>query len=409
MPDKCDKHVLKNGMIILGNQMDNVESVAFKLRLPCGESLMPEGCCGAGSCLTDWILRGAGTRNSKELVDAMDGLGLHRGSSVTSSHVSLSSALESSNLSKALDLYADIILRPHLNADQFELSKQLAIADLLSLDDDPRHKVMLNLYERFYPHPFGRPSMGKMDELKSLTADRAKDIVAKGFNLSSAIFSVAGKYDFQTLCDQLEQLFDIEQNTPRPKPTPGQAGAKYTHIQHDAAQIHIGMMTKADTIASADYYNMMTAVSILSGSMSSRLFTEVREKRGLCYAVGARYNTLKDFAGISCYTGTTPDKAQEAFDVIKSEFARLTQGVTQDEVDRAKVGLKSSLIMQSESTSSRASGIASDHYLLGRVRSIGEIKSSLESVDKSTVDNYLADNTFNDFTVITIGPKTIDC
>ena len=409
MPDKCDKHVLKNGMTILGERMDNVESVAFELRLPGGESLMPQGCCGAGTVITDWILRGAGTRESKELIAALDGLGLHRYSSVSSSNISLSSALESSNLGSALELYADIILRPHLNADQFELSKQLAIADLLSLDDDPRQKVMLNLYERFYPHPFGRPAMGKMDELESLTADRVKDIIDKGFNLSSAIFSVAGKYDFQAICTQLEKLFDTEHNAPQPKPLPGQTGDKYTHIQHDGAQVHVGLMTKTQTIASRDYYNIMTAVSILSGGMSSRLFTEVREKRGLCYSVGARYNTLKDFAGICCYTGTTPDKAQQAYDVIKEQFAMLANGVTEDEVARAKVGLKSSLIMQSESTSARASGIASDHYLLGRVRSITEIKQSLESVDKNTVDKFLAENLFNDFTVLTIGPQPIEC
>lgn len=396
-------------MTILGERMDNVESVAFELRLPSGESLMPQGCCGAGTVITDWILRGAGTRESKELIAALDGLGLHRYGSVSSSSISLSSALESSNLSSALELYADIIRRPHLNADQFELSKQLAVADLLSLDDDPRQKVMLNLYERFYPHPFGRPAMGKMDELESLTADQVKDIIDKGFNLSSAIFSVAGKYDFQAVCTQLEKLFDTERNAPQPKPLPGQTGDKYTHIQHDGAQVHVGLMTKAQTIASRDYYNIMTAVSILSGGMSSRLFTEVREKRGLCYAVGARYNTLKDFAGICCYTGTTPDKAQQAYDVIKEQFALLANGVTEDEVVRAKVGLKSSLIMQSESTSARASGIASDHYLLGRVRSITEIKQSLESVDKSTVDKFLAENLFNDFTVLTIGPQPIDC
>ena len=113
----------------------------------------------------------------------------------------------------------------------------------------------------------------------------------------------------------------------------------------------------------------MAAVSVLSGSMSSRLFTEVREKRGLCYAIGAQYRSMKDYAGISCYAGTTPEKAQETLDVIVDQFNQLKNGISNDEMQRVKVGLKTSLIMQCESTSGRSAGIAGDYYLLGRVRS----------------------------------------
>ena len=166
-------------------------------------------------------------------------------------------------------------------------------------------------------------------------------------------------------------------------------------------------MAPTAAIVSGDYYNAVAAVSVLSGGMSGRLFTEVREKRGLCYAVGARYHTLKQFAGISCYAGTTPDKAQETFDVITAEFARLCDGISEDEMQRAKVGLKSSLIMQSESSSARAGGIASDYYLLGRVRSIQEIKDKLEATSVDSVVSFLGKNRFADYTIMTIGPKEI--
>ena len=111
--------------------------------------------------------------------------------------------------------------------------------------------------------------------------------------------------------------------------------------------------------------------------MSSRLFTEVREKRGLCYAVGAQYRTIKDYAGISCYAGTTPDKAQETLDVVVDQFNQLKNGISNDEMQRAKVGLKTSLIMQCESTGSRSAGIASDYFLLGHVRGVEEIREKI--------------------------------
>ena len=234
-------------------------------------------------------------------------------------------------------------------------------------------------------------------------------MIAKGFNLSGTVFSIAGKYDFEAVCKQIAELFDVPQQKTDLMVDHTNIGEKYKHIQHDGAQVHIGLMTKTVPVSSDAYYNVMTAVSILSGGMSSRLFTEVREKRGLCYAVGARYSTLKEFAGVTCYAGTTPDKAQETLDVIKAEFARLAEGVTEDEMQRAKVGLKSSLIMQSESTSSRASGIASDYYLLGHVRSIDEIKQELEKTTIDTVTQFLNNNKFEDFTTVTIGPKSINC
>ena len=160
-------------------------------------------------------------------------------------------------------------------------------------------------------------------------------------------------------------------------------------------------------ISAGRYYETMAAVTVLSGSMSSRLFTEVREKRGLCYAVGARYHTLKEHAGVSCYAGTTPDKAQQTLEVTWEQFCRLKDGITEDELQRAKVGLKSSLIMQSESTGARSAGIAGDYYLLGRVRSLEEIRDAIEDLTVASVMDFLHEHPFETFTAVTIGPREI--
>jgi predicted Zn-dependent peptidase len=167
-------------------------------------------------------------------------------------------------------------------------------------------------------------------------------------------------------------------------------------------------MTETVKPTDVDYYNARIAISVLSGGMSARLFTEVREKRGLCYAIGARYHGLKQAAGIMCYAGTTPDKAQETLDCIIGEFNRLGEGITEDEIARAKVGLKSSLILQSESSSSRAGAIGSDHYILGRIRSLDEIKDKIEATSVDSVLAFLRSNPFREFTVVTIGPKQVN-
>ena len=407
MPEKLDKHILPNGLVILAEPMQAVGSVAFDFLLPAGASLLPTGCCGAGNIITDWIFRGAGEKDSRQLVDALDGLGLHRGAGVSSSHITIGAALEAGNLAAAIALYADVILKPRLQPEQFELAKQLAIQSVLGLDDDPRQKVMLKLKENFYPGPLGRSTIGQLDELDNLTADVASDLISSHFDLSQTILAVAGKYNFDVICKQAEELFDVAAKNQSTEIEPVGPNGKYTHIPHDGAQVHIGLMTETIRPGDEDYYNARVAISVLSGGMSSRLFTEVREKRGLCYAIGASYHGLKQAAGIGCYAGTTPDKAQETYDVVTDEFKKLSKGITEEEIQRAKVGLKSALILQSESSSSRASGIASDYYILGKVRTLDEIKNKIEETTCESILEFLNKNLFKDFTVVTIGPKEI--
>jgi predicted Zn-dependent peptidase len=405
--EQTDKHVLANGMVLLGEPMAGVESVAFDISMPAGASLMPEGATGVANVIEDWIFRGAGTRDNRALNDAMDGLGLHRASSVGSAHLSIGAALEASNLAEAIALHADVICRPHLTDEEFGSARQLAIESVLALDDEPRQKVMLELRKRFYPDPLGRNTAGEIAELQSLTAAQTRQVVESHFCIGQAIMSVAGKYDFDKVCRQVEQVFGRAEGKPVKRPELRPPTGKYTHIHNGGAQVHIGLMTETVKFTDPDYYNAKLAATVLSGGMSARLFTEVREKRGLCYAVAARYHSLKEAAGLICYAGTTPEKAQETLDVIIAEFKRLADGISEEELDRAKVGLKSALILQSESSSSRSSVIGNDFYMLGRVRSLDEIKQHIDATTVDSILQFLRANPFNDFTIVTIGPREV--
>ncbi|MHC5147012.1 MAG: M16 family metallopeptidase [Planctomycetota bacterium] len=407
MSKPLDIFQLTNGMVLLGESIENVHSASFQFLLPAGASLLPDGCCGAASVISDWLFRGAGGHSSQKLIEAMDRLGIHRHGTASAHHLSLSGSLEAGNLSRALDIYADVILKPKLDRQQFELSRQLAFSELQGLDDDPRQKIMTLLYEQFYPDPLGRPAIGKSDQLQSLSFEKTEDIVNRMFVPSETIFSVCGNYDFKAVCEQIESLFAMQGHQRPDESKLVSRENRYMHVRSEGAQVHIGLMTPAATIDSDAYYETAAAVSILSGSMSSRLFTEVREKRGLCYAVGASYKTLKGHAGISCYAGTTPDKAQQTLDVIMEQFRTLKDGLTEDELQRAKVGLKTSLVMQGESTGTRSSSIAADYFLLGRVRDLTEIRERIESLTIDSILAVLQKYPFEDFTVVTIGPNAV--
>ena len=160
-------------------------------------------------------------------------------------------------------------------------------------------------------------------------------------------------------------------------------------------------------IGHADYYAAMGAVNVLSGGMSSRLFTEIREKEGLCYAVWATYQTFKDRASVICYAGSRNERAQRTLDLMLRELRRLTEGVEKEEVERVRAGLKSSLIMQQESTASRALSLASDWYFLGRVRSFDEIQSAIDGLTPERIVEHLRRCPPGDYSIVTLGPEPL--
>jgi predicted Zn-dependent peptidase len=142
--------------------------------------------------------------------------------------------------------------------------------------------------------------------------------------------------------------------------------------------------------------------------MSSRLFTEVREKRGLCYTVYAMCHTIKNHGCVLTYAGTTTERAQETLDVMLAEIRRLGDGVLEEELKRLKARIKTGLIMQQESSSSRSVSMASDWHLLGRVRTLEELSDLLDQVNTEAINDYLSANPPGQFKVITLGQQALD-
>jgi predicted Zn-dependent peptidase len=186
-------------------------------------------------------------------------------------------------------------------------------------------------------------------------------------------------------------------------PPPG----NYYHEHQPSEQTHIGIAYPSVPETDENYYTVRMAIEILSGGMSGRLFTEVREKRALCYSVWAGYSSLKGQGSILGYAGTSNDRAQATLDCFMAELHRLSDGVTAAELERAKTGLKASTIMQGESTSARAGAIAHDFFMRGRLRTLDEIKAAIDAVTVDQVNAYLKKNQPGPFTIVTVGPKEL--
>jgi predicted Zn-dependent peptidase len=387
--------------------MDYVRSAALNFLVPGGCVYDPPKHLGIASVLTDLLTRGAGQRDSRELSLALDNLGLDRDESVGTLHVRFWGATLARNLAPALEIYADIVRRPHLPEDEMDAVKALALQDLQSLEDEPRQKLLIELRRRHYPAPLGQDRRGTPEGIGSLNPKLIRNHYRRLFRPQGTILSVAGNIDWEPLRDQVERLFGDWKPAEEPVLTLVPQTVAYDHIAKETTQTQIGIAYPSVPIGHADYYAAQGAVNVLSGGMSARLFTEVREKRGLCYAVWASYQVVKDQASVVCYAGSTNERAQETLDVTLGELQRLKDGIEPEEVERIQAGLKSALIMQEESTSARAGTLASDWYYLGRVRSFDEIQTAINNLTPTSITQHLRRFPPGNFTIVTLGPQPL--
>lgn len=400
-------HTFSNGLTLLAERMEHVRSAALNFLVPAGCVYDPPERLGIASVLSDMITRGAGERDSRALSLALDNLGLDRDESVSPMHLRFWGATVARNLPAALEIYADILRRPHLPDDEIDAVKALAIQDIQGLEDEPRQKVLIELRRRHYPPPLGQDRRGTVATVEQLSTADVRAYYRRHFGPRGTILSVAGNVEWEPLRDLVDRLFGDWEGGGEPALDLGPPLEKRSHIEKETTQTQIGIAYPSVPIGHPEYYAAMGAVNILSGGMSARLFTEVREKRGLCYAVWASYATFKDRASVFCYAGTTNERAQETLDVTLGELNRLQDGIELDEVERVRAGLKSTLIMQEESTSARAGTLASDWYYLGRVRSFDEIQAAVNALTPTGIVEHLRRHPARDFTIVTLGPRPL--
>jgi predicted Zn-dependent peptidase len=399
-------HEFENGLALVAEPMPDVESAAFTILLPAGAAYDPPARAGLATLTCEMMLRGSGNRNSRQFISDLENLGVQRGESVASAHMSFGGATLAKNISKVIRIYADLLRRPHLPGDQLDASRQVAIQELRSIEDDPGHKVMLELKRRHYPAPWGTPSEGEMAALEAISIDDIRAHYGK-ISPTGMIIGVAGRIEWSKLKDVVGDLFGDWKPHAISEPVEGSRGPAIEHLSHPSNQTQIGIAFPSVPYRHPDYFQASGAVGVLSGGMSSRLFTEVREKRGLCYSVYASYHTQRDRASVLCYAGTSADRAQETLDVTMHELTRLFKGVLPEELERLKARVKSGLIMQGESSSARSSAIARDWYHLGQARTLEELGRLVDALTVDSINEYLAECPPRQFTIVTLGPSPL--
>lgn len=408
MQEQILHETLDNGLTLVAQPMPWLESAAFSIAVPAGYRYDPASRLGLSNFACEMVQRGAGPRDSRQWIEDLDALGLDYRSSASLYNTTFSGAMQAPQLFPALTMYADLLRRPRFPADQLEDGRQVCFQEIAALEDDLPQRALQQLRTNFYGDVDGRSSEGTLESVAAITLEEIQRFHRQYFQPQGLILACAGKLDFDELREHVVRLFDDwEPVLPAPCPD-SQPSHGYQHIDYDSEQTHIGIAYQGVPYAAPDYYQNRGAVGVLSGGMSSRLFHEVREKRGLCYTVFASCHTLKTNAAVLCYSGTTNDRAQETLDVILAELHRLAEGITEDELRRLQVQIRSGLVMQQESCRSRASSIAGDWFHLGRVRPLEEVLEQINALSVESINAYLRQNPPANFDVVTLGPQPLE-
>ena len=408
MSTSTQTHQLPNGLTIVGEPMANKQAAAWTFLIPAGSATEPDSRDGITNVLEGLSYRGAGNRNSRELSDALDDLGVERGGGADVEYTTFGGATFGAYFLDALGVYSDIIQKPCLPEDEWQAQRELALQGLQSLDDVPARKMFEQLRRAYFPGAHGRSPMGTREGLEAITLDDLRVDHASRFHPQGAILAVAGNIDFNAVVQRVEKLFGSWQGAALQPGEPQQTATPvYLHLAQETAQQHIGVAWPGVPSESEFNYDYRIAMTILSGSMGARLFTEVREKRGLVYAVSANASTYRGCGYNLAYAGTTPERAQETLDVLLHELKRIADGVLDDEVERAKTGLLSRVVMQEESSRARTGAIARDQFILGRVRPLEEIMQGVQKVSAQSIQKFYDEQPPRDFTVVTLGPAKL--
>jgi len=402
------QHQFDNGLWLVAEPVAGAQSLAMSMLTPAGLACEPDDQQGIGGLLAEMVCRGAGGLDAKAHSDALDQLGVQRGTGIETMHHHLGATMIGSTLPKALPLLLDMIRRPALDEASLEPSRDLALQALDALEDEPQQKVFYELKKLHFPKPFGGSSLGKREHLESMRIEQVRDHWRKAFVPTGSVLGFAGNFDWPALKDQVGRLLGDWRGEGSAPTGQGTAPRGYKHVVAETSQVHIGLAYEAVPEPDEDSILQRVAIAVLSGGMSGRLFTEVREKRGLCYSVFASYGGQKQYGVVLSYAGTTVPRAQETLDVLAGELRRLSGGARPDEYERAIIGMKSRLVMQGESTTARAHAIAGDQYMYGRPRTLDEWAVQVDAVTVERLNRFLKQRPPGPMTIVTIGPEPLN-
>jgi predicted Zn-dependent peptidase len=412
LPPNYFYHQLPNGIEIIGQYMPSLSSITFGLQLDAAVVHEPEDKEGLAHLFEYMLFQGTKQKDARALNEAFETLGARKGASTGLETAQVWAQIVHNRFDRTLDLVHELLLTPTFPRDELEQMRNIILQEIRRRDDEPMSRIFELARANFYRGTsLGRLMLGTNESVRSLQRKDLQEFWRARYQPNNVLFSIAGKFDWDHVVEKMQALFGNweGQAVPSAKQEPHPENTVVLEHQ-EGKQEHIGMMFPFPNYTDPDYYAAMVISEVLGGNMASRLFVEVREKRGLVYGVSASMGGNKHLGAMRIYAGTTPEQGRECLEVIVNELRKLEQdGITSDELERAKVQLKSENVMRSEGSGARMGAIARSWWYERKIRTVQDVKEGIDSVTQEQVLNVLRRfSPLQPLTVAAIGPLTRD-
>jgi predicted Zn-dependent peptidase len=380
------RDVLPNGLRLLTERMPHVRSVSIGVWLARGSRHEPQEQSGIAHFVEHMLFKGTATRSAEDIAQTIDSIGGQMDAFTAKEYASYYIKVLDEHLPLAVDVLSDIVMNPAFSREDIEREKKVVLEEIKMVEDTPDDLVHELFTENFWHnHPLGRPILGTPETVEALTAEGLRRYFTTSYSAPNLIVAAVGNVTHEQVRDLVMRAFEGLPTVSEPlNGGPPTAVPRVVVRSKDLEQSHVCLGTSGYQQDHEDRYSSYVLNTILGGSMSSRLFQNVREKRGLAYAVFSGLSSYRDTGSMTIYAGCANTAVEELIDVVIAELKRMKdEPMLESELRRAKDHLKGSLMLSLESTSSRMSHLARQEIYFDRQFGLDE---TLEGVERVTTD-----------------------
>jgi predicted Zn-dependent peptidase len=377
---------LPNGIHVITHHMPHLETVALGIWVKAGARDERADENGIAHFLEHMAFKGTPRRSARDIAEEIESAGGEINAATGMETTTYYARVLKDDWALALDILADIFTSPELDEEELERERDVILQEIAAAHDQPDDLVFdLAQAASFGEHPLGRSILGTHDLINSVTRQQILDWRNRNYWGSRIVVSAAGHIDHKAFAAEAERLLgDIEPGHDPQRELPAFQPTACT-AEKPLDQAHLVLAFEAPSYKHPDIYVLQVLSNILGGGMSSRLFQEVREKRGLCYSVFSFGSAYEDVGQVGVYAATSPEHTNELLTLTTEIMMSVAREVTEAEVARAKSQLKASLVMNLESASSRADQIARQFLAFGEVPSMASLMKKIDAVTPEQV------------------------
>jgi predicted Zn-dependent peptidase len=396
---------LPNGLRVVTDDMDTVESASIGVWVGVGARHETVEVNGVSHLLEHMAFKGTRRRNARDIAEEIEGVGGHLNAWTSREGTAYYARVLAADVPLAVDILADILQHSTFEPDELERERTVIVQEIGQVEDTPDDLIFDRLQEVAYPgQPLGRPVLGSEERVRNMTREAISGYMRDNYTAPVMVLAGAGKVDHERMVEMGERLFGQLPKRNGPVFDAAQYRGGEHLEQRDLEQVHLVLGFEGVAYNDPDYYAMMVAANVLGGGMSSRLFQDIRERRGLVYTIYAYSGSYLDGGLFGVYAGTAEENLTELVPAMCDEVLKLTEGATDAEIARTRAQIKSGILMGLESTSARVERLGQHTLTYGQPLPIDEVVARIEAVDSSAIARAMKRVVASPPSVAAIGP-----